>query len=94
MSIFGWIILGLFAGLIAKWILPGDDPGGIFMTTIIGIVGALIGGAIARAFGIGDIDDFFDLGTWLIAIAGSILLLWIYRLFIGRRNRTTTDVRP
>lgn len=85
MGIIGWIILGLLAGAIAKAILPGDDPGGIIVTMIIGIVGALIGGFIASALDIGDLDEFFDIGTWLIAIGGSLLLLLIYRAVVGRR---------
>jgi uncharacterized membrane protein YeaQ/YmgE (transglycosylase-associated protein family) len=78
MGIIGWIILGLLAGIIAKAILPGDDPGGI------------IGGLITKALGFGDpIDEFFDLSTWLGAIIGSIVLLLIYRMVVGRgRSRT------
>ncbi|HEY6551017.1 MAG TPA: GlsB/YeaQ/YmgE family stress response membrane protein [Solirubrobacterales bacterium] len=87
MGIIGWIVLGLCAGAIAKLIMPGDDPGGIIVTTLIGIAGAIIGGLIASALDIGDLDEFFDIGTWLIAIAGSLLLLFIYRMIIG--NRTT-----
>ena len=89
MGIIGWILLGLFAGAIAKLILPGDDPGGIIVTTLIGIAGAIIGGLIASALDIGDIDDFFDLGTWLIAIGGSLLVLLAYRALVGRRDTTT-----
>jgi uncharacterized membrane protein YeaQ/YmgE (transglycosylase-associated protein family) len=84
MGIIGWIVLGLIAGAIAKAILPGDDPGGIIVTIIIGIVGAIIGGLIASALNIGDLDEFFDIGTWLIAIAGSLLLLLVYRAVAGR----------
>ena len=83
MGIIGWILLGLFAGAIAKWILPGDDPGGLIVTTLIGIAGAIVGGLIASAVGIGDLDEFFDLGTWLLAIGGSILLLLVYRAVAG-----------
>jgi uncharacterized membrane protein YeaQ/YmgE (transglycosylase-associated protein family) len=86
MGILGWIILGLLAGAIAKAIMPGDDPGGIIVTTIIGIVGAIIGGLIASALNIGDIDEFFDLGTWLLAIGGALLVLLAYRAFVGRRD--------
>jgi uncharacterized membrane protein YeaQ/YmgE (transglycosylase-associated protein family) len=86
MGIIGFIILGLIAGAIAKAILPGDDPGGIFVTMLIGIAGAVIGGVIASALNIGDLGDFFDIGTWLIAIAGSLLLLVIYRMVAGRRT--------
>jgi uncharacterized membrane protein YeaQ/YmgE (transglycosylase-associated protein family) len=87
MGIIAFILLGLFAGAIAKLILPGDDPGGIIVTTLIGMAGALIGGLIASALDIGDLDEFFDLGTWLIAIAGSLLLLLAYRAIVGRRSQ-------
>ena len=91
MGIIGWIILGLLAGLIAKAILPGEDPGGIIITTLIGIAGALIGGFITKALGFGDpIDEFFDLSTWLGAIIGSIVLLLLYRAFFGARRTTRT----
>jgi uncharacterized membrane protein YeaQ/YmgE (transglycosylase-associated protein family) len=86
MGILGWILLGLFAGAIAKLIVPGDDPGGVIVTTLIGIAGAIIGGLIASALDIGEIDEFFDLGTWLIAIAGSVLLLIAYRAVAGPRR--------
>jgi uncharacterized membrane protein YeaQ/YmgE (transglycosylase-associated protein family) len=86
MGIIGWIVLGLLAGAIAKLILPGDDPGGFIVTTLIGIAGALVGGFIASALDIGDLDEFFDIGTWLIAIAGSLLLLLIYRMVVGNRT--------
>jgi uncharacterized membrane protein YeaQ/YmgE (transglycosylase-associated protein family) len=86
MGIIGWIVLGLLAGAIAKLILPGDDPGGFIVTTLIGIAGALLGGFIASALDIGDLDEFFDIGTWLIAIGGSLLLLMIYRLVVGNRS--------
>ncbi|HEU4737235.1 MAG TPA: GlsB/YeaQ/YmgE family stress response membrane protein [Solirubrobacterales bacterium] len=86
MGIIGWIVLGLCAGAIAKLIMPGDDPGGFIVTTLIGIAGAIVGGLIASAVGIGDLDEFFDIGTWLIAIAGSLLLLFIYRMIAGNRT--------
>jgi uncharacterized membrane protein YeaQ/YmgE (transglycosylase-associated protein family) len=79
-GVIAWILLGLFAGAIARALVPGrTEPGGCIGTTAVGILGALLGGFIASALGIGDIDDFFDLGTWLIAIGGSILLLLIIR---------------
>jgi uncharacterized membrane protein YeaQ/YmgE (transglycosylase-associated protein family) len=88
MGILGWIVLGLLAGAIAKAILPGDDPGGIIVTMIIGIVGALLGGFLAQViFGNNTVDDFFDLSTWLTAIIGAIILLVIYRLAVGRGRR-------
>ena len=86
MGIIGWIVLGLCAGAIAKLIMPGEDPGGIFVTMLIGIAGAIVGGLIASALSIGDLDEFFDIGTWLIAIAGSLLLLFIYRMVAGDRT--------
>ena len=80
MGIIAWIILGLFAGTIARAVIPGrTEPGGCIGTTAVGILGALIGGFIASALNVGDIDDFFDLGTWLIAIGGSVILLLIIR---------------
>lgn len=91
MGIIGWIILGLLAGLLAKAILPGEDPGGIVVTTLLGVAGAFIGGLITRALGFGDpIDEFFDLSTWLGAIIGSIVLLLIYRAVFGARDTTRT----
>ena len=88
MGIIGWIILGLLAGAIAKAILPGDDPGGIIVTMIIGIVGALLGGFLARLiFNAKPLDEFFDLSTWLTAIIGAIILLVIYRVVAGRGRR-------
>ncbi len=87
MGIIGWILLGLLAGIIAKAVLPGDDPGGIIVTTLIGIAGAFIGGFIAKALGFGDpIDEFFDLSTWLAAIIGSIGLLVIWGTVTGRKR--------
>ena len=85
MGIIGWIILGLLAGFIAKAIMPGDDPGGIIVTIIIGIVGAILGGFLAQVlFGRNTVDEFFDISTWLTAIIGAILLLVVYRLAVGR----------
>jgi uncharacterized membrane protein YeaQ/YmgE (transglycosylase-associated protein family) len=88
MGIIAWIILGLLAGLIAKAILPGDDPGGIIITTLIGVAGAFIGGFVAKALGFGDpIDEFFDFSTWLGAILGAIVLLLVYRAIVGGMGR-------
>jgi uncharacterized membrane protein YeaQ/YmgE (transglycosylase-associated protein family) len=80
MGIIAWIVLGLLAGAIAKAVLPGDDPGGIIVTMIIGIVGAVIGGLIGEWVGFGGLSSFFDLRTWILAVAGSVLLLLLYRL--------------
>jgi len=87
MGIIGWIVLGLLAGAIAKLIMPGKDPGGIIITLLIGIVGALFGGFLASVlFDIDVNDEFFDLATWISAIAGALILLLLYRLFTGRRS--------
>ncbi len=87
MGIIAFIILGALAGAIAKALMPGDDPGGWIVTTIIGIVGALLGGFIAGAlFDADPLDEFFDISTWLTAIVGAIILLVIYRLVVSRRG--------
>jgi uncharacterized membrane protein YeaQ/YmgE (transglycosylase-associated protein family) len=89
MGIIAFIILGLLAGIIAKALLPGDDPGGIIITTIIGVVGALLGGFFAGLlFGADPLDEFFDISTWLTAIVGSIILLIVYRTVASRRLAT------
>jgi uncharacterized membrane protein YeaQ/YmgE (transglycosylase-associated protein family) len=88
MGIIGWILLGLLAGVIAKALLPGKDPGGILVTIIIGVVGALLGGFLGAAlFGVDPVDEFFDISTWLAAIIGAMLVLVIYRAVTGRRGR-------
>lgn len=85
MGIIAFIILGAVAGIIAKRLVPGSDPGGLIITTIIGIVGALLGGFLAAAlFGADPLDEFFDISTWLTAIVGAIILLVIYRAVTSR----------
>jgi uncharacterized membrane protein YeaQ/YmgE (transglycosylase-associated protein family) len=79
MGIISWILLGLVAGALAKLIMPGKDPGGFFVTILIGIVGAVIGGFVGSFVGLGKIESF-DLGGIFIATVGSILVLIIYRL--------------
>jgi uncharacterized membrane protein YeaQ/YmgE (transglycosylase-associated protein family) len=80
MSIIGWIVLGLIAGAIAKAILPGTQGGGWIVTIILGIVGALLGGFLGSVlFGV-NIQEFWSLTTWLLAIGGAILVLLIYGL--------------
>lgn len=87
MGIIGWIVLGLLAGLIARLILPGKQPGGIIVTFVVGVAGALIAGFAAQAMGFGDpIDEFFDLSTWLAAIIGAIVLLLIWGAIASRRD--------
>ncbi|WP_374984373.1 GlsB/YeaQ/YmgE family stress response membrane protein [Streptomyces fradiae] len=84
MGIIAWILIGLLAGMIAKALMPGRDPGGIIVTMLIGIAGGLLGGWLGKVlFGVDSIDGFFDLSTWIAAIAGSVILLTLYRLFTG-----------
>lgn len=85
MGIISWILLGLIAGVLAKLIMPGDDPGGFMMTIVIGIAGALIGGLISSALGYGKVDTF-DLGGIAIATGGSIVLLIIYRMLHRQKS--------
>jgi len=88
MGIIAFIILGLLAGALAKAILPGDDPGGFIITAIVGVVGALLGGFLAGAiFDADPLDEFFDISSWLTAIVGAIILLFIYRLVSDRGGR-------
>jgi uncharacterized membrane protein YeaQ/YmgE (transglycosylase-associated protein family) len=81
MSILGWIFFGLIVGIIGKLLMPGRDPGGFIITTILGIVGALVGGFLGRALGLyrgGDPVGF------VMAVIGSIILLVLYRMFATR----------
>jgi uncharacterized membrane protein YeaQ/YmgE (transglycosylase-associated protein family) len=78
MGILSWIILGLIAGALGKWIMPGDDPGGIIVTILIGILGAVVGGFIGSLIGFGGISGF-DFRSLIIAIVGALLCLFIYR---------------
>ena len=80
MGILSWIVIGLIAGVIAKFLMPGDDPGGIIITILIGIAGGLIGGYIGSLLGFGGITGF-NFKSILIAIAGAFLLLLVFRLF-------------
>ncbi|ROO25210.1 GlsB/YeaQ/YmgE family stress response membrane protein [Salinisphaera orenii] len=83
MGIIAWIIFGLIAGAVAKLLMPGDDPGGIIVTIVIGILGAVVGGFIATALGFGAVSGF-NLGSFVIAVLGAILLLWLYRVAKSR----------
>jgi len=83
MGVIGWIIFGLIVGIVAKFLMPGRDPGGFVITAIIGIVGALLGGYLGRAIGWyreGDPVGF------VVAVLGSIILLALYRMMMGRRQ--------
>ncbi|MEW5633251.1 GlsB/YeaQ/YmgE family stress response membrane protein [Streptomyces hydrogenans] len=86
MGILAWILLGLLAGIIAKMVMPGKDPGGIIVTTLIGIAGGLLGGWLGKVlFDVESVDGFFELSTWVAAIVGSLILLAAYRLFARRK---------
>ena len=87
MGFFAFLILGLIAGAIAKAILPGKQGGGIFITLLLGVVGALLGGWIGgMLFGTG-INEFFSLSTWLLAIGGAIIVLLVYGMITKRSAR-------
>jgi uncharacterized membrane protein YeaQ/YmgE (transglycosylase-associated protein family) len=79
MGILSWIVLGLIAGIIAKLLMPGKDPGGFFITILLGIAGAFLGGAIASLLGLGTFTGF-SIGSIIIAVIGAIILLVLYRV--------------
>ncbi|GAB3335502.1 GlsB/YeaQ/YmgE family stress response membrane protein [Chromohalobacter beijerinckii] len=79
MGIIAWIVFGLLAGIVAKLIMPGRDPGGMIITMIIGILGAIVGGWVGTALGFGTVDGF-NFGSFVIAVLGAIILLGLYRI--------------
>lgn len=79
MGILSWIVMGLIVGVLAKFVMPGKDPGGMIVTILIGIAGAFVGGFIASYLGLGTVTGF-DLRSILIAIGGAIVLLILYRV--------------
>jgi uncharacterized membrane protein YeaQ/YmgE (transglycosylase-associated protein family) len=80
LNIIAWIIVGLIGGALGKLFLPGRDPGGLLITIVLGIAGALLGGFLSVALGIGDGVDDFDIGTIFLAIVGTMILLLGYRM--------------
>ena len=86
MGFFGFLLLGLLAGAIAKLILPGKNGGGWFITLLLGVVGALLGGFLGSLLFNAPLEDFFSIQTWLLAIGGSIIVLLIYGAVTGRRK--------
>ena len=82
-GILGWIIFGLIVGAIAKLLMPGRDPGGIIITMLLGIVGAVLGGFVGRAMGMYGPNDSAGL---IMSIIGAVVVLFIYRLAVGRRG--------
>jgi uncharacterized membrane protein YeaQ/YmgE (transglycosylase-associated protein family) len=79
MGILVWIVLGLLAGAIAKALMPGDDPGGLIVTTLIGVVGAFLGGFLGNML-TGTGLNGFSLWSIILAVLGSVILLWLYRI--------------
>jgi uncharacterized membrane protein YeaQ/YmgE (transglycosylase-associated protein family) len=84
LNILAWILVGLIGGALAKLFMPGNDPGGIILTIILGIAGALLGGFLSVALGFGNGVDDFDIGTIFLSILGSILILIGYRVVASR----------
>jgi len=82
MGILSWLIFGLLAGGIAKFLMPGKDPGGYFVTSLIGIAGGMLGGFIGTMLGMGDVTGF-DLRSFVLAVGGAFLLLYGYRKLKG-----------
>ena len=82
MGIVSWLVLGLVVGVLAKWIMPGRDPGGLLVTIGIGIAGAFVGGFLASALGFGTVTGF-NIGSLVIATGGAVLLLFGYRKLKG-----------
>jgi uncharacterized membrane protein YeaQ/YmgE (transglycosylase-associated protein family) len=85
MSLLAWIVLGLIAGLVAKALVPGRDPGGCVITILVGIAGALVGGWLSTLLGFGGLAGGLDLRNLVIAVLGAIVLLVLWRLLFGRR---------
>lgn len=84
MGFIGWILFGLVVGIVAKFLTPGRDPGGFFITALLGIIGAVVGGFVGQSLG------FYREGEpvgFLMAVLGSIILLLLYRMFVGRSGR-------
>ena len=88
MGFLGFLLLGLIAGAIAKLILPGKQGGGWFITLLLGVVGALLGGWLGSVLFNAPLEEFFSLQTWLLAIGGSLIVLQIYGFFVGRKAKS------
>ncbi|WP_410667545.1 GlsB/YeaQ/YmgE family stress response membrane protein [Amycolatopsis sp. cmx-4-68] len=87
MGFIGWIVLGLIAGVIAKVLMPGKDPGGCIITILLGIAGAFVGGWVGKTLFHVELGTFFDLRTWGLAVLGALIILVGYRLLFGGRRR-------
>jgi uncharacterized membrane protein YeaQ/YmgE (transglycosylase-associated protein family) len=88
MGFFGFLILGLIAGAIAKAILPGRQGGGIFITLLLGVVGAFLGGWLGSLLFNAPLQEIFSIQTWLLAIVGSIIVLLVYGMITKRSVRS------
>jgi uncharacterized membrane protein YeaQ/YmgE (transglycosylase-associated protein family) len=88
MGFFGFLLLGLFAGAIAKLLIPGRQGGGWLITLLLGVIGAILGGWIGGLIFGGGLQEFFSLRTWLLAISGSVVVLLVYGAITGRSSRT------
>jgi uncharacterized membrane protein YeaQ/YmgE (transglycosylase-associated protein family) len=84
MNFLWWALFGLVAGAIAKWLMPGKGPGGIILTIVLGIIGAVVGGWIGTQLGLGTVSEF-DLRSMLLAVGGGVLVLFIYGLVTKAR---------
>lgn len=87
MGIISWIVLGLIAGVIAKILMPGKDPGGCIITILLGVGGAFVGGWVGKTLFHVQLGTFFDLRTWGLAVLGALIILLGYRLILGGRGR-------
>jgi len=89
-DIIGWIIFGLIAGLLARWLMPGKDPGGCIVTSLLGIAGAVVGGFVARVLGLATssvtLGDRNFLVQLVFAVIGAIIILAVYRMLGGKRG--------
>jgi uncharacterized membrane protein YeaQ/YmgE (transglycosylase-associated protein family) len=79
MGFLSWIVMGLIVGLLAKFMMPGKDPGGLIITILIGIAGAFVGGFIGSLLGLGTVTGF-NVASLLLAVGGAVLLLILYRV--------------
>lgn len=86
MGFFSFLILGLIAGAIAKFILPGKQGGGWIATLILGVVGAFVGGWLGGLIFNADMSSFFSLSSWVLAIVGSLIVLAVYGMITGRKG--------
>ncbi len=84
MGIISWLVFGLIAGMLAKLIMPGDQKGGCFLTSLLGIVGASVGGWVGTLMGFGTVEKF-DFRSMMVAVVGALIILIIFRLIAGKK---------